>query len=94
MELDLQSLYGLHVHCAQLYSLTETPQPFDAHPGKAFNFDADPDKTSRSGSTTLRRPKPQIKLELKASTVASFTDVMLAGKFKFRYKSRYFAVWK
>jgi hypothetical protein len=25
MELDLQSLFGLH--CAQLYSLAETPQP-------------------------------------------------------------------
>jgi hypothetical protein len=28
MELDLQSLFGLHVTwCAQLFSLTETPQP-------------------------------------------------------------------
>jgi hypothetical protein len=27
MELDLQSLFGLHVHTAQLYSLAETPQP-------------------------------------------------------------------
>jgi hypothetical protein len=27
MELDLQSLFVLHVHCAQLYSLAETPQP-------------------------------------------------------------------
>jgi hypothetical protein len=27
MALDLQSLFGLHVHCAQLYSLAETPQP-------------------------------------------------------------------
>jgi hypothetical protein len=26
MELDLQSLLGLHVHCAQLYSLAMTPQ--------------------------------------------------------------------
>ncbi len=26
VELDLQSLFGLHVHCAQLYSLAETPQ--------------------------------------------------------------------
>jgi hypothetical protein len=27
MELDLQSLFVLHVHCAQLFSLAETPQP-------------------------------------------------------------------
>jgi hypothetical protein len=27
MGLDLQSLFGLHVHCAQLYSLAETSQP-------------------------------------------------------------------
>jgi hypothetical protein len=27
MKLDLQSLFGLHVHCAQLYSLAETPHP-------------------------------------------------------------------
>jgi hypothetical protein len=26
MELHLQSLFGLHVQCAQLYSLAETPQ--------------------------------------------------------------------
>jgi hypothetical protein len=26
MELDLQRLIGLHVHCAQLYSLAEAPQ--------------------------------------------------------------------
>ncbi len=31
--------------CARLYSMAETPQPFDAHPDKAFNFDDDPDKT-------------------------------------------------
>ncbi len=27
MELDLQTLFGLHVHCTQLCSLAETPQP-------------------------------------------------------------------
>ncbi len=27
MELDIHSLFELHVHCAQLYSLAETPQP-------------------------------------------------------------------
>jgi hypothetical protein len=27
MELDLQTLFGLHVHRAQVYSLAETPQP-------------------------------------------------------------------
>ncbi len=27
MELDLKSLFGLHVHTAQLYLLAETPQP-------------------------------------------------------------------
>jgi hypothetical protein len=27
MELDLESLFGLHVHCAQLYSLAETLYP-------------------------------------------------------------------
>ncbi len=27
MELDLQSLFGLHGHTAQLFSLTEAPQP-------------------------------------------------------------------
>jgi hypothetical protein len=26
MELDLLSLFGLHVHCTQMYSLAETPQ--------------------------------------------------------------------
>jgi hypothetical protein len=35
MELDLQSLYGLHVHCAQLYSLAETPHP---HPPPTHAF--------------------------------------------------------
>ncbi len=28
MELNLQSLFGLHVHCAQLYYLAETLQPY------------------------------------------------------------------
>jgi hypothetical protein len=27
MEIDLQSLFGLHVYCVQLYSLAETPEP-------------------------------------------------------------------
>jgi hypothetical protein len=35
MELDLPSLFGLHVHCAQLYSLAETPQ---LTPPPAFGF--------------------------------------------------------
>jgi hypothetical protein len=30
MELDLQSLFRLHVHCAQLYSLAETMEEHGA----------------------------------------------------------------
>jgi hypothetical protein len=37
MEVDLQSLFGLHVTwCAQLYSLAETPQ---LPPPSAFDLD-------------------------------------------------------
>ncbi len=32
MEVDLQSLFGIHVHCAQLYSLAEAPQPLTPPP--------------------------------------------------------------